>query len=356
MKRLYKLTRQILPTLLFLLSAVIIAQEANVENRAIQNYRVMFYNLENLFDIYDDPDTHDDEFTPTGSRRWTNKKFYAKLNNIYKVVMAVGGYEPPTVVGMCEVENEFVLQRLLNNTPLKQFGYKFIHYDSPDSRGIDVAMIYRDDKFTPFHSEAIPVIFPDDPDSKTRDILYVKGLIGGREMIHIFINHWPSRYGGYMETKPKRGRAAEILKHKTDSLFNINPSAVIVIMGDFNDGPNDESLFKTLDAKNPENDIQTTALYNMMLVDRKGWEHGTLKYREYWDTFDQIIISGSLLDKTGNLWVDPNQEVIFHSDFLLQPDERYLGKKLIRTYLGFRYIGGYSDHLPVFFDLKMKME
>ncbi len=146
-------------------------------------------------------------------------------------------------------------------------------------------------------------------------------------MIHIFINHWPSRYGGYMETKPKRGRAAEILKHKTDSLFNINPSAVIVIMGDFNDGPNDESLFKTLDAKNPENDIQTTALYNMMLVDRKGWEHGTLKYREYWDTFDQIIISGSLLDKTGNLWVDPNQEVIFHSDFLLQPDERYLGKK-----------------------------
>ncbi len=95
--------------------------------------------------------------------------------------MAVGGYEPPTVVGMCEVENEFVLQRLLNNTPLKQFGYKFIHYDSPDSRGIDVAMIYRDDKFTPFHSEAIPVIFPDDPDSKTRDILYVKGLIGGRE-------------------------------------------------------------------------------------------------------------------------------------------------------------------------------
>lgn len=321
-----------------------------------QSYRLMFYNLENLFDIYNDPETRDDEFTPEGTRRWTNKRFYSKLNNIYKVILAVGGWEPPAVVGLCEVENAFVLEKLIFETPLKKFDYGIIHFESPDSRGIDAAMIYRRDKFTPLHSEPVTVNFPDDPDSKTRDILYVKGLIGDLEMIHIFINHWPSRFGGYMETKPKRNRAAEVLKHKTDSLFKINPAVSIVIMGDFNDGPEDESIAEVLLAKKPEPESHAGVLYNLMLLERSGWKHGTLKFREFWDTFDQVIVSGGLLSGKSTLSIDPAKEVIFHADFLMQPDERYMGEQLFRTYSGFKYLGGFSDHLPVYVDVLMNME
>lgn len=316
----------------------------------------MFYNLENLFDTENDPSTNDDEFTPGGSRRWTNKKLYAKLNNTYKVIMAAGGWEPPSIVGMCEVENLFVLQKLIYETPLKKFDYDIIHYDSPDNRGIDVALIYRKTNFTPLHSEPVRITFPDDPDSKTRDILYVKGLIGDIEMVHIFINHWPSRYGGYMETKPKRNRAAEILKKKTDSLFAIHPAVSIVIMGDFNDGPEDQSIADILHARKPVADTQTEALTNLMLVERTGWKYGTLKFRELWDTFDQVIVSGGLLGGASNLSIDPEKEVIFHADFLLQPDDRYMGKQLFRTYSGFKYLGGFSDHLPVYVDLHLKVE
>lgn len=347
----------IIPTIvLFVLVINIVAQEKQSGNDYQNRYRLMFYNVENLFDVVDDPDKRDDEFTPEGSRRWTNKRFYAKLNNIYKVIMAVGKWEPPAVVGLCEVENEFVLNRLIYETPLKRFNYKIIHYDSPDGRGIDVGLIYRDDQFTPLHSEPVPVTFPDEPTDKTRDILYVKGLIGDREMVHIFINHWPSRFGGYMETRPKRNRAAEILKHKTDSLFAINPSVSIVIMGDFNDGPEDESIAEVLLAKKVMNTPDTASLYNLMLAERPGWKFGTLKFREYWDTFDQVIVSGGLLLQTGSLSVDPEPEVIFHDDFLMKEDERYMGKQLFRTYSGFSYLGGYSDHLPVFVDIWLRNE
>lgn len=332
------------------------AQHQSGAQEQKSQYRLMFYNLENLFDIENDPATNDDEFTPGGSRRWTNKKLYTKLNNTYKVIMAVGGWEPPSIVGMCEVENLFVLQKLIYETPLKKFDYEIIHYDSPDNRGIDVAMIYRKNDFTPLHTEPVPVIFPDDTSSKTRDILYVKGLIGDLEMVHIFINHWPSRFGGYMETKPKRNRAAEILKHKTDSLFAVNPNVSIIIMGDFNDGVEDQSIADVLQAKKPDEDAKPGLLYNLMRVERAGWKYGTLKYREYWDTFDQVIVSGGVLSGSSNLSVDPAKEVIFHGDFLLQPDERYMGEQLFRTYTGFKYLGGFSDHLPVYVDLQLKVE
>jgi hypothetical protein len=175
-------------------------------------------------------------------------------------------------------------------------------------------------------------------------------------MIHIFINHWPSRYGGYMETKPKRNRAAEVLKHKTDSLFAINPAVSVVIMGDFNDGPEDESIADVLLAKKPVAEFRAGELYNLMLVEQPGWKHGTLKFREFWDTFDQVIVSGGLLGGKSNLSIDPAKEVIFHADFLLQPDERYMGMQLFRTYSGFKYLGGFSDHLPVYVDVLMNME
>lgn len=316
-----------------------------------ESFRVMFYNVENLFDPYDDSLKRDEEFTPYGERHWTNYKFYDKLNKIYKVIMAVGEWQPPAIVGLSELENRFVLEKLIWETPLKNFDYKIIHHESPDRRGIDVGLIYRTSMFEPFHDEAIPVIFADDTSYKTRDILYVKGLIGGRQMVHIFINHWPSRYGGYLSTVNRRNEAAAILKQKTDSILSLTPNASIIIMGDFNDGPEDESFAKVLEAKLPETTIVPQNYYNLTLLKQYDWNFGTLKYRESWDIFDQVVVSGNLLIDDADLQVKDKKAHIFHADFLLEKDNTYLGYKPFRTFTGFKYNGGYSDHLPVFIDL-----
>lgn len=331
------------------LSATAHSQET--EMKPADGFRIMFYNVENLFDPYDDSLKRDEEFTPEGERHWTNYKFYEKLNKVYKVIMAVGEWEPPAIVGLCEIENRFVLDQLINKTPLKNFGYRIIHHESPDRRGIDVALLYRKDFFEPFSDQAIPVIFPDDTTYKTRDILYVKGLVGQKEMVHIFINHWPSRYGGYLATVERRNTAAKTLKLHTDSLLALNPQSAIIIMGDFNDGPEDESFKKVLKAKPPDDPVLNTSLYNLTLAPRNNWNYGTLKYRENWDVFDQVVVSGGLLSGESRLRIHLDRAEIFHDAFLLEKDERYLGLKPFRTFTGFKYNGGFSDHLPVFIDL-----
>ncbi len=331
------------------LPAFVFSQETEVISP--DSFRVMFYNVENLFDPYDDSLKRDEEFTPDGERHWTNYKFYDKLNKIYKVIMAVGEWQPPALVGLCEIENRFVLEKLINETPLKNFGYRIVHHESPDRRGIDVALLYRDDFFEPFYDEAIQVVFPDDTTYKTRDILYVKGLIGKQHIIHVFINHWPSRYGGYLNTVNRRNTAAQILKNHTDSILTTNPQSAIVIMGDFNDGPGDESFKKVLQAMPPVGDIEQQAFYNLTLALQDDWSYGTLKYRENWNVFDQVVVSGGLLQGEFGIKVNLDKAVIFHAGFLIEDDDRYLGVKPFRTFTGFKYNGGYSDHLPVFIDL-----
>jgi hypothetical protein len=212
-------------------------------------------------------------------------------------------------------------------------------------------MIYRRELFEPFHHEAIPVTFADDTSYKTRDILYVKGLIGNREMVHVFFNHWPSRYGGYLATVNRRKRAAEILKHCTDSILGINPKAAIIIMGDFNDDPEDESISMIMAAMTPSNNIIGTSYYNLSLSYQDDWDFGTLKYRESWNHFDQLIVSGNLIKPKSDVYVDKSRMLIFHADFLLEADQKYLGLKPYRTFTGYKYNGGYSDHLPIYFDL-----
>lgn len=326
-----------------------LAQNAETELR----YRIMFYNVENLFDTRDDSLTADEEFLPGGPRNWNNRKFYGKLNRIYKVIMSVGGWEPPALVGLAEVENRFVLERLVYDTPLKNFGYRIIHHDSPDRRGIDVALLYREEFFTPLYDEVIPVKFSSDTTSRTRDILYVKGLLGGMEMIHVFVNHWPSRYGGYMSTVEKRNYAAAVLKSKTDSLFGINPEMAVLIMGDFNDDPADESLSKILSAHKPEYDPADSLLYNLMLSHKAGKAPGTLKYQGHWNTFDQIIVSGNLLHAGKKLQVSDGKAHIHFKEFLLESDDAFPGKKPFRTFTGYKYHGGFSDHLPVYTDIRL---
>lgn len=321
-----------------------------------QDIRIMFYNVENLFDVTDDSLTSDEEFTPEGDRRWNQRKMYDKIHGIYKVIMAVGTWEPPAVIGLCEIENRFVLEQLIYETPLNDFGYRIIHHESPDRRGIDVALLYRDEFFLPLHDEAVPVGFPFDTSYVTRDILYVKGLLGGSEMIHIFVNHWPSRYGGYLETIDKRKHVAGILKGKTDSLFAINTGMRVLIMGDFNDDPDDESISRILQAQPVSDSTRPGSLYNLMSCVNDPQKKGSLKYRGNWNTFDQIMVSGALLDEEGQIILKGTKAEIFSPAFLLEKDETYLGEKPFRTYSGFRYHGGFSDHMPVYIDLRIRLD
>ena len=314
--------------------------------------RLMFYNAENLFDIMDDSLTADEEFLPRGMRYWTYKKLNQKLNHLHKTIVAVGGWQPPAIVGLCEVENRYVLERLVEGTPLQYLHYQIIHFDSPDKRGIDVALLYRPSLFSPISQEAIRVSFPHHPHKATRDVLYAKGILLQTDTVHVFINHWPSRRGGQQASAPDRNYVAGLVRKKTDSLFAVNAKANIIIMGDFNDGPEDESLLLHLGAKRETEQHETSQLYNMMHAETMGHGiAGTHKYQGQWHAFDQIIVSGALLQHKQALQIPAGRAGIFCEDFLLQEDITYLGKKPFRTYTGYHYQGGFSDHLPVFIDL-----
>jgi hypothetical protein len=316
-----------------------------------QNVRIIFYNVENLYDPYNDTTKMDDEFTARGIKRWNYSKFTEKLFHLSRVILAAGEWDPPAIAGMCEIENLYVLRKLVYDTPLKSVKYKIIHYDSPDARGVDVALIYRPEKFRVLSSKNFRVRFPFDTLARTRDILYIKGIIFSSDTIHLFVNHWPSRRGGYKESSPRRNFVAGLLKSKTDSLFMKNPNSNIIIMGDFNDEPGNESLFGILKAKPDSIDPGPTDLINLMYAKMKDWTHGTIKYQGKWSIFDQFIVSGALLSPGNGIHTSVRDAHIFTGEFLLNDDARFLGDKLNRTYVGPRYNGGYSDHLPIFLDL-----
>jgi hypothetical protein len=311
----------------------------------------MFYNVENLFDVFNDSLTNDDEFTPDGERHWNNYKFYKKLNNLSKVIISIGEWNPPLVIGFCEIENRFVLNKLIYDTPLKSFDYKIIHADSPDRRGIDVAFLYRQSRFEPLFYYPVPIHFPDNPESKTRDILYVKGIIGGMDTVHFFVNHWPSRYGGYEDSKPRRMFVASVLRNKVDSILSINHHPNIIIMGDFNDEPWDESIGVGLKAKTDTTSLKEDELVSLMGLFKKNLAAGTNKFQSEWSMIDQFICTGNLLTGKNVLKVAGEGARIYDESFLLEEDATHLGTKLNRTYIGPVYHGGFSDHLPIYFDL-----
>ena len=312
----------------------------------------MFYNVENLYDTEDDPLTNDEEFLPDGTRYWTPYRLKEKLNNIYKVITAIGGWDLPTIVCFAEVENRKVLEMLLSNTPLNKSDYKIIHYDSPDARGVDVAMIYRNEKFTPYFHKPIPINFSADVGSgKTRDVLLVSGVTKTHDTLHIFVNHWPSRWGGQMETEEKRMFVAKVVRKNVDSIMKINPEAKIIITGDLNDYPTDRSLTVSLNAKTQFEKINDKDLYNLSYYLQEVKHKGTHKYEGQWGVLDQIIVSGVILNKNKKLFTTLEDIHVFEAPFILEPDEKYTGYKPKRTYIGFKYNNGFSDHLPVFFDL-----
>lgn len=320
------------------------------ENPQLDNsgIRVMFYNVENLFHPSDDPEKSDDEFTKEGTRYWTFRRYNQKLANIAKTVIAVGEWEPPAVIGLCEVENIQCLEDLVYTSPLKRWNYKIVHEESRDNRGIDVALIYRPELISEVSHEAIQLNFPNST-RPSRDILYFKGATP-KDTVHIFVNHWPSRYGGQLETEGKRNYAAEVLKSKFDSLRADNSNAKVLAMGDFNDHPDDDSMEDILMAKKAASGLGKSDLVNMI------WQYeddgyGTHKYQHEWGVLDQIVITPALLNDTLRIHTKMSAAKIFMGEFLLEAEKDGVGKAPNRTYIGFQFHGGYSDHLPIYVDL-----
>jgi len=311
---------------------------------------ILFYNVENLFDVIDNPDTEDDNYTPQGDLHWTSKKLDNKVLNISKVVLSASGWNVPVIVGLCEIENQFVLDKLVKDTPLKSIPYKIIHKESPDHRGIDVAMLYNATHFYPLEYQYHPLINDKNEIIKTREILYVKGILNELDTVHIFINHWPSRFSGLLETKEQRKIAAQTLHAKVDELVAKSYKPKIIILGDFNDNPTDESILETLMATPVNNNIVSSELYNLS-ANWLSQETGTLKYQSQWYFFDQVIVSGSLLMAKSGYKTSVTNATKADLQFLLEKDEKYGGIKPKRTYYGYSYNGGFSDHLPVLLKL-----
>ncbi len=341
-------------TLLFLLSEAKSQDNFTGIMPSEQINRIVFYNVENLFDTDDDPLTNDDEFLPYGPKGWNMGKFKAKINNIAKTLIAVGEWTPPIIVGLCEIENLQVLQALTEQTPLYRLNYKVIHEESIDSRGIDVALLYREGYFFPIAHQQFRITFPEQPDKTTRDILYVKGTLPSEDTLHLFVNHWPSRFGGKLSSEAYRIQAARLLKLKVDSLLTHIPEANIIMMGDFNDEPHNTSITENLQVTDYNGSIEPNHLYG--LISKKSMNkplaQGTLKYQGNWFIFDQIIVSSALLTNN-HLLINDKVAGVFSAEWLLEEDATYLGHKPKRTYAGYRYLGGYSDHLPVYVDLKL---
>lgn len=319
------------------------------EARDKDGIRIVFYNLENLFDTKDDSLKRDDEFTPQGKKYWSWKRYQDKIQKHAKTLTAVGGWEAPALIGVCEVENYFVLEGLTKHTILKRHNYQILHQDSPDNRGIDVALLYREDKFAVLELEFIEIKFPDENPRPTRDILYVKGVVLGKDTLHVFVNHWPSRYGGMLESEPKRKFVASVVRQRVDDIFTKNPKANIVIMGDLNDEPENKSITEVLKVKHEEHDLEDNDLFNLMY--EKMGKEGSHKFQGQWGILDHIIVSTSLMKGNEKLSITPNRAKIFKGQWLFRDETRDIGETLFRTYQGYKYLGGYSDHLPVYVDL-----
>ncbi|MDA3906290.1 MAG: endonuclease [Bacteroidales bacterium] len=333
---------------IFISPLYIVAQEHKAEDEKSKAFRLMFYNVENYFDPFDDTLSNDNEFLPEGIRNWNYSRFLKKRNNIYKTIMAVGGWEPPAIIGLCEIENRFVLNQLVYQTPFAKFDYRIIHEESPDRRGIDVALLFNPKTIQVIDHKAISIDFPFAPETKTRDILYVKGLVYNKDTLHIFVNHWPSRYGGELSSKARRVFVAQQLANHIDALLEKNNEAAIVVMGDFNDYSYNQSIKEELKAGK---ELNSSRLLNLM--PEKNYSMGTYKFDGEWGILDQIMVSPVLLLRYKSIFVLKEAQ-IFDADFLLQEDAKYLGDMPHRTFLGMKYIGGFSDHLPVFVDFRIK--
>jgi predicted extracellular nuclease len=316
-----------------------------------KNYKVVavaFYNLENFFDPADDPSRYDEDFTPSGANAYTKEIYKQKAHNMaFAISKLATDMTPdgPAIIGVAEVENDVALNYLISQPEIKNRGYKFVWFYRSDRRGISTALLYNPKYFTVLESESLFVDIEGKNDyehNTTRDILHVTGLLAG-DTTHVFVNHWPSRRGGEASSAPLRGIAAGVAKKKIDSLMSVNPNTRVLLMGDLNDDPIDESITKVLGAKGDKEKVKEGGLYNPWVsFYKKGL--GTLSWNDAWNLFDQIIISESYINSRNNSWKFYKAEV-FNKDFLKENFGQYKGSPH-RSYSGNTWLNGYSDHFP----------
>ena len=323
---------------------------SHAQDKKFKIHTLAFYNLENLFDTINDPMKFDD-YSPIMELKTNRGDAYRrKITNMARVIAEIGKdatHNTPAILGVCEVENKDVLEDIVNDSTLLEKNYGIVHYDSPDSRGIDVALLYQKSLFTPISSSAHELKIYDTQTQKritTRDQLLVSGKLEG-DLIHIIVNHWPSRRGGEARSRPKRVAAAKLNKRILDSLQAHDPYAKLIIMGDLNDDPTNPSVKNVLKAKKKRKKVDFKGLYNPFeKFYRDGL--GTTAYRDNWSLFDQIIVSKTLLEKDYTSF-RYYQAGIFNKNYLITPKGKYKGYPF-RSWNDSGFSNGFSDHFPVY--------
>lgn len=328
--------------LLFLLASLIFAQEEK------NSFVVMSYNVENLFDTKDDPNTKDEEFTPDGVKKWTKDRYEKKLNDLSKIMLSVPGKILPAVIGLAEVENRTVLEDLINERGIRKGKYEIVHEDGPDVRGIECALIYQPELFKYKDHEYISVEDPANPEYPHRRILHVQGTAADGSTLHIFMNHWKSRREGSAETEKQRIFTAITLRKQLDLLLAKGTEHKVLIMGDFNDEPTNRSILNGLSASGKRKNINFGDHYNFFYDMHNQHKLGTYNYRGQWNMLDQIIVSYNLLNQANGLSASYDAGRIIKEEEMLYKSEKYDEMLPSSTYGGPEYYGGPSDHLPVY--------
>ncbi|MGG6229517.1 endonuclease/exonuclease/phosphatase family protein [Tenacibaculum sp. SDUM215027] len=309
-------------------------------NRRRNRYTVAFYNVENLFDTVDNPNTYDNDFTPNGKLKWGKKKYHHKLRKITSVISQLGNNQsayPPVIIGLVEVENAMVVNDLVKHKNLSKFNYDYVHYDSPDERGIDVALMYNQDFFEVISSETYPLLLTDDRGEVdyTRDLLVVKGMFND-ELVHVLVNHWPSRREGETESEKNRIKAAQLTRSIIDKIKKEEKAPKFIVMGDFNDDPTNKSIKEYLISDDLYNPMKP--LYERGL--------GTTTHYKKWHLFDQIMFSKAFFNVNESKHSFLNAK-IYNKDWLKIYKGKYKGSPF-RTFIGPFYKGGFSDHFPIY--------
>ena len=313
--------------------------------------RAMWYNVENLFDCNDEAGKDDEEFLPEGTHQWTPYRYWQKQRAVAQVIAAIGDQRLPDLIGLCEVEGDTVLTDLTRRSPLRTAGYQYLVTRSPDERGIDVALLYLPGRFRPLSHQSIPVRGGDRP---TRDILYVKGLVTPSDTLNLFLCHLPSRRGGERKSRPFRLLAAQALRHAIDSVHQANPQANVVVMGDFNDNLTDTRVAQAMDVV--PSSLASSHLTPGLVSLIAGKQPGTYAYQGRWEVIDHLLVSPSLLNPTASLSTRPSLARIAALPFLLTTDTKFGIPIPHHTYQGPRYLGGFSDHLPIVVDFVKRCE
>lgn len=311
-----------------------------------QVLKVCFWNVENLFDPADNPATNDDEFTPEGERRWTHRRQYAKLLRLTQVLMAIGEGQAPALVGLAEVENDAVMQRWTRHTPLRKWNYRYVMTDSRDRRGINVALMYDSAVFHLLGHESWSVVMPRGI-NPTRDLLHAWGQLHSGDTLDVVVCHLPSRRGGAMKTAANRRAVRQRLQQAADSLLRERQSPRLLVMGDMNASPQASAKSGTY-----------SGLINLMLpleraLMRTPGRVGSYKFRGEWTFLDHLLVNEAMLDSAKAVWVSGARSVAFL--FMLTDDVAYPGHRPLQEYRGFGHEGGFSDHLPVCLDLRVRL-